>query len=239
MLPKKATNTIEWILNLSVLISSLAIVVNVSYDILTVGVYNPHSTSMLTIQVWVCSIFLLDFIVRLLISEHKLHFISRNFMLLIFSVPYLNIVGHLGIPLAEHRYYLLGLIPLLRAGYGLIIILRWIYGRSATTLLAAYLSMLTAMVYFSSLLFYVAERGVNPDVKHWTDAMWWALMDMNTVGSNIIAVTPIGRILSVILGCAGIMVLPIFTVYITQKMSQRMSQISAARKAEDNTTEQK
>lgn len=239
MLQKKVINTIEWILNLSVLIGSLAIVANLSYDILTVGVYNPHSTSMLTIQVWVCSIFLLDFIVRLIMSDTKLRFISRNFLLLLFSVPYLNIVDRLGIPLADHQYYLIGLIPLLRAGYGLIIILRWIYGRSATTLLAAYLSMLTAMVYFSSLLFYVAERGINPDVKHWTDAMWWALMDMNTVGSNIIAVTPIGRILSVILGCAGIMVLPIFTVYITQKMSARMSRISAIRKAKDKPTEQR
>ena len=50
------------------------------------------------------------------------------------------------------------------------------------------------MVYFSSLIFFVIEQKVNPEVKDYNDALWWAFMDVTTVGSNIIAITPTGRI---------------------------------------------
>lgn len=40
-------------------------------------------------------------------------------------------------------------------------------------------------------------------------------MDMTTVGSNIIAVTPVGMVLSVLLAALGMMLFPIFTVYVT------------------------
>ncbi|MDE5901588.1 MAG: potassium channel family protein, partial [Muribaculaceae bacterium] len=47
------------------------------------------------------------------------------------------------------------------------------------------------------------------------NALWWAAMDMTTVGSNIVAVTPVGMVLSVLLAALGMMLFPIFTVYVT------------------------
>ena len=41
-------------------------------------------------------------------------------------------------------------------------------------------------------------------------------MDVTTVGSNIIAMTTTGRVLSVLLAALGMMMFPIFTVYVTQ-----------------------
>lgn len=216
-------NRIIWWLNVMVLIGSLAIVASLSYDILTIGVYNPESKLMLNIQLCVCAIFLIDFWVQFFLNEKKAHFFFHNILLLIFSIPYLNMVDSLHIQLPAEQHYMLGLIPLFRGGYGLMIIIRWIAGRTVTTMVVAYLSMLVALVYFSSLLFYVAERGVNPEVTNYADALWWAFMDMDTVGSNVIAVTPIGRILSVILACSGMMMLPIFTVYITDKVTHKFS----------------
>ena len=75
--------------------------------------------------------------------------------------------------------------------------------------------MLLATVYFSSLIFFVIEHKVNPQVTGYDDALWWAFMDVTTVGSNIYAVTPTGRILSVLLAALGMMMFPIFTVYVT------------------------
>ena len=75
--------------------------------------------------------------------------------------------------------------------------------------------MLLATVYFSSLIFFVIEHKVNPQVAGYDDALWWAFMDVTTVGSNIYAVTPTGRILSVLLAALGMMMFPIFTVYVT------------------------
>lgn len=49
-----------------------------------------------------------------------------------------------------------------------------------------------------------------------------------TVGSNIYAVTPTGRILSVLLAALGMMMFPIFTVYVTslvQNANKRKNEI--------------
>ena len=78
-----------------------------------------------------------------------------------------------------------------------------------------------------SLIFFVIEQKVNPEVKDYNDALWWAFMDVTTVGSNIIAITPTGRILSVLLAALGMMMFPIFTVYVTSLVQ------SANKKKED------
>lgn len=206
-------------LNVLVLLGALAIVASLSYDILTIGRYRPESPLMLGIQLVVCTIFILDFLVRWIISPHKGRFVARNFMLLLFSIPYLNILHYSQIEVSHQVHYLLGFVPLLRGGYGLVMITRWFTRRSATSLMVSYLSILVAVTYFISLIFFVVERGVNPGVKDYWDALWWACMDMTTVGCDIVAVTPIGKIISFILAAAGIMMLPIFTVYITDRIA--------------------
>lgn len=75
--------------------------------------------------------------------------------------------------------------------------------------------MLLATVYFSSLIFFVLEHKVNPLVPNYGEALWWAFMDVTTVGSNIYAVTITGKVLSVLLAALGMMMFPIFTVYVT------------------------
>jgi hypothetical protein len=80
--------------------------------------------------------------------------------------------------------------------------------------------MLMATVYFSSLIFFVLEHVVNPMVTRYTDALWWAFMDVTTVGSNIYAVTATGKILSVVLAALGMMMFPIFTVYVTSLLQK-------------------
>ena len=44
-------------------------------------------------------------------------------------------------------------------------------------------------------------------VTRYTDALWWAFMDVTTVGSNIYAVTATGKILSVVLAALSTIVL--------------------------------
>ena len=83
------------------------------------------------------------------------------------------------------------------------IVVGWLTYNRASGLFVSYLTMLLATVYFSSLAFYVMEHGSNPLVKGYGDALWWAFMDVTTVGSNIIAVTVTGRVLSVLLAALG------------------------------------
>lgn len=224
-------------LNILVLLGSLAIIASLSYDILTAGHYRPNSPMTLNIQLVVCSIFILDFIVRLIISERKGKFVRDNLILLLFSVPYLNIIHYNpNINISHELHYLLGFMPLLRGGYGLVMITRWFTRRNATSLLVSYLSILVAVTYFTSLIFFVAERGLNAGVKTYWDALWWACMDLTTVGSNIIAVSTIGKVLSVFLAGGGMMMLPIFTVYITDRVINGRSQPASASTGNNNGT---
>ena len=62
---------------------------------------------------------------------------------------------------------------------------------------------------------------MNTLVTGYGDALWWAFMDVTTVGSNIIAVTVTGRVLSVLLAALGMMMFPIFTVYVTSLVQKR------------------
>ena len=117
--------------------------------------------------------------------------------------------------------YMLRFIPLVRGGYALAIVVGWLTYNRASGLFVSYLTMLLATVYFASLMFYVVENKVNPNVSNYGDSLWWAFMDVTTIGSNVIAVTPIGRVLSVVLAALGMMMFPIFTVYITSIIERR------------------
>ena len=117
--------------------------------------------------------------------------------------------------------YFLRFIPLVRSGWALAIVVGWLTSNRASGLFVSYLTMLLAMVYFSSLIFFVIEQKVNPEVKDYNDALWWAFMDVTTVGSNIIAITPTGRTLSVLLAALGMMMFPIFTVYDAEQLADK------------------
>lgn len=112
----------------------------------------------------------------------------------------------------------------------------------ASSLFVSYLTMLLATVYFSSLAFFVLEHRVNPLVNGYGDALWWAFMDVTTVGSNIIAQTVTGRVLSVLLAALGMMMFPIFTVYITnliQQSNKRRKQYYEEEELEKKASEKK
>lgn len=169
-------------------------------------------------QTWICIVFLIDFFGELFLSDNKRHYLVTHFLFFIVAIPYESIIIHFGIHLDKQISYIISFIPLVRGGYAMAIVIGWFAHNRAAGLFLTYLATLISTVYFASLAFYLFEHPVNSLVKHYTDALWWASMDVTTVGSNITAVTPVGRVLSVLLAALGMMMFPIFTVYVSSIM---------------------
>lgn len=209
------------VLNTLVLLGSLLIIAALSFETF----YDTHGYYFhlyLKIQLWVCIVFMADFFYRLYLSEHKRRFLWHNFIFLLVSIPFLNIAKYSPGTFPDEAYYLLRLMPLVRGGYGLAIMVGWLTRNRITNLMVSYVVSLLALIYFSTLIFFQLERGVNPAVVDYKTAIWWAFMNVTTVGANVFAVTPLGKILTVVLASAGMMVFPIFTVFITNKFQSHI-----------------
>lgn len=167
------------------------------------------------IDLWICILFLADFFIEWYLAEKKWRYLATHFLFFLVAIPYTSIINHYGWTFSPKVAYLMRYIPLVRGGYALAMVVNWLTANKATGLFLAYLISLVATLYFSSVVFFVFEQDVNPLVNTYGNALWWAAMDMTTVGSNIIAVTPVGMVLSVLLAALGMMLFPIFTVYVT------------------------
>lgn len=207
------------ILHIIILLMSLFLVISISIDTFK-GIPFYTQSSYMKIQLWICIWFLFDFVLEFFLAKHKWRYIRTHFIFLLVAIPYQNIIAYYGWTFSPEVTYLLRFIPLLRGGYALAIVVGWLTYNRASSLFVSYLTMLLATVYFASLAFFVLEHKVNPLVTDYGDALWWAFMDVTTVGSNIIAMTTTGRVLSVLLAALGMMMFPIFTVYITNLIQQ-------------------
>ncbi len=218
--------TIYNILHIVTLILSLFLVISISIDTFK-GIAFYSQTSYMKVQLWICIWFLFNFFLELFMANRKWRYIRSRFLFFLIAIPYQNIIAYFGWTFSEELTYFLRFIPLVRGGYALAIVVGWLTYNKASRLLISYSMMLFSTIYFSSLAFYVIEHKINPLVTTYGDAIWWAFMDCTTVGSDITAMSVTGKVLSVLLAALGMMMFPIFTVYITnmiQKANNREDQ---------------
>lgn len=206
-------------LHILILILSIFLVVRISIDTFHNEAFYLEPR-FIKFQFWICVVFLLDFFIEFFLADNKWLYIRNRFIFFLVSIPYNSIISFYGWTFSPQVTYALHYIPLIRGGYAMSIVLGWFTYNKATGLFMSYLATLIFTIYFASLAFYVFEHHVNPLVKNYDDALWWACMDATTVGSNIVAITPVGRILSVLLAALGMMMFPIFTVYVTNLLTR-------------------
>lgn len=202
-------------LHFMTLAAGAVLLVAVSVEILT-GDHRHFSDTYLWIQFLVCIVFLADFFVRWTGSDRRGRFFARNLLFLVISIPYLNLIDWFSIELPRHWSMLVGLMPLIRTFLALYIIVAWLATNRFSQLLAAYLFSVLVFTYLASLVFYDYELLVNPHLSNYGDALWWAWMNVTTVGAAIFPVTPVGKVVCVLLPIVGMIFFPIFTVYISQ-----------------------
>ena len=201
-------------LHIMVLVLSLWLLISISIDTFN-NINFSIQPKFLKFQFWICIAFLADFFIEFFMSDKKWSYLGSHWLFFLVSIPYLNIFHYFNLQFSPETEYWIRFIPLVRGGYALAIVMGWFTYNRATSLFLTYVVTLCATIYFGSLVFYVCEQNVNPLVVTYDDALWWAFMDATTVGSNIVAVTVVGRVLSVLLAALGMMMFPIFTVYVT------------------------
>lgn len=170
----------------------------------------------------ICIYFMLDIIFLWYISDDKWKIIRGYSVIFLLSIPYLAIINSLSLSLPNEVLYLIRFIPLVRGGIALAFFVFMTVKSNVSGLLISYILLLSAMTYFLSLTFYVFELHTNPEVENYGDVVWWAAMTVTTVGSSILPLSVIGKISTTMLAAVGMMIFPIFTVYITSVV-QRMN----------------
>ncbi len=207
-------------MNFVVMVLSLLLIVFIS--VLTFEKIDfLHNHAYMTFQFWVCMFFIADFFVGLWYARSKRGYFARRLLFLLLSIPYLNLVSVAGIHVTAEESYFMQFIPLARGALALSIVMGYVSRNAITSLFASYISIILCVTYFCSLIFYQREEPVNPQVTTYWTALWWAFMNMSTVGCNVSPMTVAGKIVGVILPIAGMVIFPLFTVYLTNYVTER------------------
>lgn len=170
-------------------------------------------------QFWICLLFQLDIIVGLCVARNKWRYLIDNLFFVLICIPYVNLLHWFGVHVPGELTFMLRVIPMVRAAYVLAVVTGTFGHDRIRNMFNCYIMLLAGIVYFSSLMFYVEEHAVNPDIHSYLSSLWWSLMTMTTAGCYINEYTTVGRVLSVVLSGGGLILFPVFTVYIAHAVS--------------------
>lgn len=205
-------NTVPKFMNYLVLVLAFGLIAFISWDTYKGTDYLENPVYM-TYQFITCLVFLAEYFYLFAISRHKLRFLLFAFPFFFVAIPYLNIVEYLGLNVPHHLLVYLCFIHILRGLFALIMVVTYISKNLTTTVCASYVLVMVPVVYMSGLIFYIAEHSINPGIKNFWYALWWAGMSVTTIGCDINPMTATGMILGFILSLLGIIMFPLFTVY--------------------------
>lgn len=224
--PAKSARYVLNTMNMIVLLLSALLIVWISIDTFERTNFLENHKYM-TFQFWVCIVFIIDFFIGLYYAENKGRYFLSRLVFLLLSIPYLNIINLMDIHLGHDALYFVRFIPLARGALAMSIVISYLSSNAVTSLFMSYIVIMLFIVYFCSLIFYQREAGVNPDVNTYWTALWWSAMNMSTVGCAISPVTVSGRIVAVILPISGMIIFPLFTVYLTDFVNRMMKKDNA------------
>lgn len=210
---QRRTRLDRW-LHAVVIILASALAAFISVESLQ-GIAFEASPGYMLFQFWVCLIFIAIYFWEAAIHAHPWQYMLRNLPFLFISIPYLNIIWWLDIHVDPHILYYLRYVPVIRGIWAILQVIGYVCSRRIVGLFWSYICLIALSMYFASLMFYVAENSVNPLVKTFWTSLWWSGLQLTTVGSTIPPVTATGKVLAAALSAMGMILFPLFTVYIT------------------------
>lgn len=203
------SNGLRWI----VLGLSVALILFISIDTFIKKPFLNNPVYM-RFQLWVCIIFIVEFFVQMALAERRWRFLWRNILFLLVSVPYLNIIAYFHVELGDQELYFVRFIPLVRVAYAMALVISYVSTSRIVGIFWSYVSIVFLMVYFASLIFFEQEQPVNPDITDYWSSLWWCSLEATTIGAPVNPVTVAGKILAAVLSAMGVIMFPLFTVYL-------------------------
>lgn len=205
-----------------ILVLSVALIVFISYEIFNDIPFLNDRTYM-TFQLCVCVVFMLDYFLSVSLADNPKKYAFRNIGFLLISIPYLNIIDLFGIDPGPEVLYYIRFIPLIRGAWAMAIVVSYISTNRIVGIFASYLSIMLLVLYFASILFFAREQPVNPGVPTYWSSLWWCSLEMTTIGAPVNPFTPTGKVLAAVLACMGMIMFPLFTVYLTTVIRKYLS----------------
>lgn len=204
------------------IIASMLLLFSLSLDIVHRKTYTLSPT-VEELQLVVCMIFIVDYIVQTMMARNPSRYFWRNIILLLVSLPYLNLCEWGGVDLPKGLYIFLKCLPMVRGCVGIYQLIKYITPTRVSAIMWSYIALIVLVTYLSSLVFYAYEEVVNHSVDGFGTALWWAGLNVTTVGAPLFAVTPIGKILTVLLPGLGMILFPLLTVYVTHLVQRSLT----------------
>jgi hypothetical protein len=224
----KIKQHIGLLLHLIVLAVSVGLIAIISYDMLR-NVSFLDDDRYVRAQLWACLLYQVDIVVSLILSPRKWRYVLTHITFFLVCVPYLSLFELFGMELTRGLHYFLHVIPFVRVAYVVAIVAGAFRYNNVTGIFTAYMTLLVIVVYMSGLIFFVEEHTVNPDVKDYWSALYWAILSLDTVGCSIPEYTVIGKVLSVVLSAGGLILFPVFTVFIANALTDSKKQSEATK----------
>lgn len=212
--PQSPLYRLSNIFNTISLIASIVLLAGISLEV-TEGAKDGFSSWYRTMQLIVCCIFFATALFRLIIPEYRAEHWFRDTIFAAASIPYMDILQWSGTELPHSAARILAFAPIVITIMATSVLLEWLIEGKKRRLMAAYILTVTMFTYISALIFYDCEIGINPKLTDFGDALWWAAMNLTTVGAEIFPTTTMGKIVCVLLPIIGMMFFPIFTVYVS------------------------
>lgn len=208
-------------IHIFVIVLSGLLVALITYDCLA-NVTFVTNELYLKYQFWICILFILSIVAEMIVRRHmKVWEWISHFIFILVCVPYLSIFTRYDIHPSPQMWFIFRVIPMIRAAYALSIVSGAMTKGWIKSLFFTYLMILIFSVYFGSLMFYIEEHYVNPGIGDYWSALYWTCMDLTTCGSAINAITPTGKVIAVMLAAEGLMLFPVFTVYVTDAVTHQ------------------
>jgi voltage-gated potassium channel len=152
-----------------------------------------------TVDLIVCIVFLIDFVLRFRRAHSKLAFMKWGWIDLLASVPSVSALRW------GRIVRLLRILRLLRGLRSLHRVLDMLFEHRTRGGVASVALTMFLFITFSSVAILICERAPNSNIKNAEDAVWWSVTTITTVGyGDKFPVTTGGRLIAMFLMIAGV-----------------------------------